>query len=443
MDGPAPEGSSDANEEYLKFTPGMSITQLLMDVMRGHPDFQEDAYLDWKTKVIGQLQTLAGAYSGEETNKERQKTYETTLSEKWYYKRFKITATVVPKANAFDWVRGTNAKILTFHIEPYWVHAYELAIPGVSTGDNFKNFVHKTYNYIFTGKNIDVLSLDINYKMGYFASRLKNVDGEATRHNKRVSFTDAVGTDSEDHFQDPPFHLKSEAGVGTSASSGTTTKISTQLDQFMDSITHPLADMVNIRLEVLGDPAWLGQSQFIPANIFPTGPGSGTNKNMHYWRGSIARIWNDTFECYNTDVAAPIIMLNFRMPTDYNNKTGLYELGSSQSGTFTGLYKVFQIENLFEEGSFKQVLHCSRFNNQGVLISDPITDYKAVDKDGKTHILSNSEYQGLIDSGFHRGKLNEVINIGTKIQTLIANATSNVKSKLKKSFKKFKEGIFS
>ena len=40
----------------------------------------------------------------------------------------------------------------------------------------------------------------------------------------------------------------------------------TLVDQFIDELTHPLADMVNIRMEILGDPAWLGQSQFIPAD---------------------------------------------------------------------------------------------------------------------------------------------------------------------------------
>ena len=47
-----------------------------------------------------------------------------------------------------------NRKKINFHVEPYKVHAYSLAIPGVSTGKNFKNFVFKTYNYIFTGTTL-------------------------------------------------------------------------------------------------------------------------------------------------------------------------------------------------------------------------------------------------------------------------------------------------
>ena len=53
-----------------------------------------------------------------------------------------------------------------------------------------------------------------------------------------------------------------------------------KIDQFLDYITHPLADMVSIRMEILGDPAWMGQSQFIPANPFAVKDGESKDKDI-------------------------------------------------------------------------------------------------------------------------------------------------------------------
>ena len=66
----------------------------------------------------------------------------------FYFKYFRIRSTVFI-TKEFDQKRAMNRKHIKFIVEPYKIHAYSLAIPGVSTGDNFKNFVHKTYNYIF------------------------------------------------------------------------------------------------------------------------------------------------------------------------------------------------------------------------------------------------------------------------------------------------------
>ena len=77
-------------------------------------------------------------------------------------------------------------------------------------------------------------------------------------------------------------------------------------------------------------------------------------------------------------------MLNFRMPTDLDDRKGTYELGSQESASFSGLYRVIQVENIFEEGMFKQILQLVRFNNQGVIISSPVRLATQKDKDGIT-----------------------------------------------------------
>ena len=78
----------------------------------------------------------------------------------------------------------------------------------------------------------------------------------------------------------------------------------------------------------------------------------------------------------NPELADPIVLINFRMPTDLDDKTGIYELQSDQSATFSGLYRVYQIEHSFDNGMYKNFLKLVRFNNQGVKISTPMREYR-------------------------------------------------------------------
>ena len=196
------------------------------------------------------------------------------------------------------------------------------------------------------------------------------------------------------------------------------------MDQFIDELTHPMADMVNIRMEILGDPAWLGQSQFIPAVPEKVADGVSQDDTIDFWRGNLNAVWDVKRGCYNPDLAEPIIMLNFKMPTDLDDKTGIYEMGSSQQGMFSGLYRVVQVEHNFNGGRYTNVLQLTRFNNQGVYISSPVDEYvTTVSKDGTSIVGTKKEAdefaQYLKDEG---GGLSEVINIGRKIKDLYAEA---------------------
>ena len=101
-------------------------------------------------------------------------------------------------------MRNTNRKKITFLVEPYDVHAYSLAIPGVSTGKNFKSFVYKTYNYIFTGDNTNILDVNLNYKVAYFQASLKDFESSDKRRLKieKTEVSPTGGTTAKDLFPD-------------------------------------------------------------------------------------------------------------------------------------------------------------------------------------------------------------------------------------------------
>ena len=416
--------SGEPPTAFMRLTSGMAVTKILEELMKGTPDFTDLKFEEFREKCatgLGAVQEQGGAQAVYEKAKD------------FYFDYFRVR-TQVETLGEFDTVRSTNRKRITYIVEPFKVHAYSLAIPGVSTGDNFNAFVFKTYNYIFTGENINILDLNINYRVAYFQARLK--DFEATDERKNV-IANQTGkntgtTTAKDIFCDGNFLLKSEPSTTKSEGTGKTGGTSTQLDSFLDSLTNPLADMVNIQMEILGDPAWISQSQFIPldtSGLFKEA-GSYQDTNTNYWRGAADAIWNPTLRCYNTDVAQPIIMLNFRMPTDLNDQTGVYELQSTQSAEFSGLYRVIRVEHNFTDGQYRNILHLTRFNNQGACISDPVPRVAIVDRaGGLTEVVTANEAQRLLSKTHPFAKA--VQNIGSVKRTftdLVQKEFNRVKS---------------
>ncbi len=416
--------------DYMRISTNSAITKILEEIMKGHPVYSEDKFKEWKSKVS---QTINDAQNSGGAKEILDKTKD------WYFDYFRVRSSVVPIAGDFDEVRGMNRKKINFHVEPYRVHAYSLAMSGVSTGDSFKNFVFKTYNYIFTGENIDILDINIDYKFAYFNARLKDFEATNERKNTIVDVTDKPtgGTNAKDHGMDGNLHLRSDTSIVKSGTTGKTGGTPGHLDSFLDYLTHPDADMVNIRMEILGDPAWISQSQFIPLNAsdFKPGTGMGTDSDIDFWRVSRDMIWNDKLRCYNTDVAEPIIMLKFRMPTDFNDQTGVYELQSDQSAEFSGLYRVIQVEHNFTDGKYTNVLQLVRFNNQGVFISNPVPTASIQDKNGLPHVVLQNELKNFYSLKDFTNIKSNLTNIGRKYKDLVSSNVNRVKNKITNKIK--------
>ena len=416
--------------DYMKINSSNAITKILEEIMKGHPAYSDKKFDQWKTKVTNTL-NVAQFKGGAQGVLDK--------AQDFYFDYFKIRASVVPVKGDFDTIRAMNRKKINFHVEPYKVHAYSLAIPGVSTGQNFKNFVFKTYNYIFTGDNVDVMDLNINYKVAYFQSRLKDFEATDVRKNTIEDASDKAtgGTSATDHNTDGNLLTRSHPDSSKAEGTGKTGGTPTQLDSFLDSLTHPLADMVNVRLEILGDPAWISQSQFIPLNAknFARGAGKASDPDIGYWRRNKDRIWNSDLRCYNTDVAEPIIMLNFRMPTDLNDQTGVYELQADQSAEFSGLYRVVQVEHNFTDGKYTNVLNLTRFNNQGVIISDPVPSASVIVRDGTSYVVLKNELTKFYSAKELTNVKSNLTSIGKKYIDLASANVSRIKNKITNKIK--------
>ncbi len=414
-----------AGLKYMEIKAGDAIITILDQIMKSHPEVNDDKFKKWKAKVEKTL-SHAQATGGD------QGVFEASKAEGMHFISYRIKSNVIP-TKEFDEKRKVNVKEIYYTIEPFKIHAYSLAIPGVSTGQNFKNFVYKTYNYLFTGENVDIIDLNINYKVAYFSAQLKKIEDVKKLRAGDNEATITGKTDAKDRPEDQTFILRSQPGMAHSGGLGRTGEPTTALDQFMDYMTHPKGDMIVVKMEILGDPAWISQSQFMPPDPMWIAPGTSEDQSVDLYRSNRNYIWNDELRCFNTDFADPVILLNYRMPTDINDKEGTYELQNTQTATFSGLYRVFQIDHNFIDGKYTNVLHMARFNNQGVSISNPYTEYKRYTVNGETIIGSKAE---LKKGNFNADFFDDVVaNINSKVEKVKKGIGKAMIAKAKKKLK--------
>ena len=352
---------------------------------------------------------------------------ETAEGDDMYFDYFMIESSVVPDSEQFDRIRGKHPKKITFNIVPYKIHAYALAEPGASTGKYFGPYVRKEYNYIFTGDNVDILDLDIKYKVAYFQSKLKDIEGKGSgdvfsKNNTESRDVEKVVPGTADNFADPPYIYQSEVGNAKSITSGVNKGSTTALDQRLDALSNPQADMVVLNMTILGDPAYLGQSQFIPTTA-KKDVLEANKKKLSFSAGNRS-IWNAIFGNYNLGFGDAVVKLNFRTPTDVDDVTGVYELAKDEQIAFSGLYRVHQVTNSFEDGQFTQTLTMTRFKNQG---------NKPYVPQGKKYVKFNIHNNygpqiggGLVETGEY---VNEVSLVKDKFKSYVEGKIALLKSK--------------
>ena len=111
-------------------------------------------------------------------------------------------------------------------------------------------------------------------------------------------------------------------------------------------------------MEILGDPAYICQDQFIPLNARD----QARQRGLQFDRDSGS---------FNADSHTPLMELIYRLPDDINDKTGvMFEKNSTvpeENLFFAGVYQVVKIDSSMSNGQFLQTLTCVRLNNQNGL----------------------------------------------------------------------------
>ena len=273
---------------------------------------------------------------------------------------FMIKPKVETIQNDFDSITKMERKIITYAAIPIKIHVLKFVKPGVSFGNiDWSPMIRKKYDYIYTGENVDIQRLRIFYKTAYYMRNIRLKDADASgKETGVVQFEEEFEQQLNQVFgREGPF--SGETAQTRQYPSTTRSKPLVQTgdirykksQEFYDYITNPQADMLRIELEILGDPAYICQDQF-------------TNLGKDNSKAFSDKPWNNRYGSFNAEAYQPVILLNYILPTDVDDKKGIFFAEPSRSLFFNGIYQVVKIESSIAEGSFTQTLHCVRLNNQ-------------------------------------------------------------------------------
>jgi len=254
---------------------------------------------------------------------------------------------------------GTLPRVIVYRVVPYKVHEGKLTSPN-SPPRGYKAIektIVKKYDYIYTGKNTEILKFDIDYSVSF--SNILAADGGM--QNMDVIRDKEQGSKTEKQVEVAPLEAgnKPAAVAGSTNNSvrndGTGTKlegvggggpeneITRAARVWHDAVTNE-KDMINLNMDIYGDPFWIVNS----------GMGNYTSKPVKGVKDLNA---DNTVNWQTSEVD---ILVTFRSPFDINQDTGLYNFGSNSQMApvmgFNGLYCVNRVTNSFRNGQFRQTL---------------------------------------------------------------------------------------
>jgi hypothetical protein len=366
--GAAKGGSLALSSGVINIPAGTSIEQLIDFIVRQSSYILDQIYLPQQAQVTLDLQSKvqSGSNVAEIVDK-------LSKSLKW----FKIVPTM--KIGQWDSIQGRYVpevirfSVKTFKISSKYPYGPRGRVPGYV----------KKYDYLFTGRNRDIIDWNINFNTLYLMAVTAGL-------NKSVQGSTGAGLNAAGNAADPTRDGKTTAGVSTlgdvvatpgvapiagdnkssSIEGGNIQKNIASADLKNSLFLDSRGDMIELDLKIIGDPLFIKQD-----DVFYSRPGAGENPALTPNKS----LYMDTGELY--------IFVNFLSPVDYDEEKGLAEikandiLGPEKSviearnlgySNFSGVYKLITVDSTFVRGKFEQNLRMAKvlFDQIGLPVSE-------------------------------------------------------------------------
>jgi hypothetical protein len=237
----------------------------------------------------------------------------------WYHTS--VEATVI----GYDEKRRDHAFRMKFIITPY-------AIPQMLSEyfpDSQYRGSHKSYNYWFTGKNTQILSLEQSYDAQYRLTLMGGVPTDSAAKGSRGDMRDL-----RDQYAKTAMPTSSQK-TGQQTGTYTNSAADSAADFFYDQ-----NGFVKLKMRVIGDPAF----------IFEDKVEKGLNGSSFDFRP-----FNDDGGI-NFNSQAVVIDVGWNFPRDYNLETGLMPVTDVDAGKSEGhqVYMINTVKSFFSRGKFEQ-----------------------------------------------------------------------------------------
>lgn len=250
--------------------------------------------------------------------------------------------------------QGRPGLVYVYKVMQYKVHSsiFNRSSTGGANYANLQQKIAKEYNYIYTGKNKDILNFDIDINFAFFTG-LQDDRGQGSPDITQGGADSALPGDPAIYGQIDPsgeFQPDGQSTRENTIEPDTQTTPGTEIDdqkiriarQFHDAIVNSDTDLIQLKLDIMGDPYFIADS----------GMGNYSSQNI----GLLNINGDGGMEYQSSEVD---ILINFRTPIDYkDDDTGgmLFPEDTVKLTPFSGLYRVIFVRNTWQQNKFVQQL---------------------------------------------------------------------------------------
>lgn len=349
-------------KQVFPIHPGTSIIDVVDKIVQ-KSDYITTQINEFKKQV--EESTADANYSGATNENDRSNTSSKKIDEKFQdLDWFKVIPQVV--LSDFDFNRNAYSKTVLYTILPYiTANQYH---PSFKKSQIKESAAVRTYNYWYTGTNMDIIKADIDFDSTYYTQLTTYRDqvkrGGANRQSSEEA-VDITTAGTNRAVLSAILPVATEVS-GHNAAAGTMNSAEQPKDHLVADLKKSIyssqrGDMLNIKLTIIGDPAYIKQDDIY---YNPASPDTynkyltNTEPNSTRPIGANGQILFDREQVY--------VKLNFKNVVDINDSIGIVNKqtkltnGRDTNGTFTGMYKVLKVQSSFVRGQFTQVLDLVR-----------------------------------------------------------------------------------
>lgn len=343
---------------------------------------------------------------------------------------FKITPSI--KIKNFDQKQNKYAYDIVFYVKKFKVankHPYAARgkVPGYV----------KKYDYIFTGKNSDIIDLNLEF------NTLAITELSIARNKDRYVQTGINQNNpySNPNPGEPPEQsLYSNLNVNLSVKQnpnpnvlGFTNDVASTASRGRGGVMQnsvvagdiqrnlqvsAKGDMITVSLKIIGDPQFIKQDDLF---YYQT---AKTYNQQFITNDAGASLYMDGSELY--------VFINFESPVDYDESLGLaLKTQKYRYSEFSGVYKVVTIENVFQKGQFTQTLDLVKlfYDQDGKEIP---SIYERIDTLTQNSLIPTARLQSARYSGpsvnLAAVRAGQLQNIQTAVQSAVTGVNGIVQS---------------
>ena len=293
--------SLDKDKKTFKINAGTDVTKLLNLVIM-HSDYMDKNIDEVASKGVSEGKGI-----------------------KW----FKIKPVIISAegdGKGFDGKDGRYKYHVEYVVEPsvIYYHDFPWAPKSKPKGLGY----HKVYDYIFSGKNTEVLDFKLDFKTAFMQVMTAGTGSKFADKSADNDFSPLV--------KEQPLSAEGNSTNGKDSLTRARAK------DLFSSVMSDGVDMVALDMRIIGDPAYLPTSDA-------------------YWQDKIRKGQQYTSAympdgTINYELSMPFCQVNLRTPVDYDDTTGLANVTATTNSTFSGIYKITQISSTFAGGIFQQKL---------------------------------------------------------------------------------------